>query len=655
MSELRLIESMLRSAARRRRWARALQGLGRGLLVGALVYLASLAAYKVFPVPASVPWIGLTAGLGTALLGFLLGGWRAESLDQTARWVDVKQNLKERLSTALEVAARPDAADWRSLVVADAIAHVRQVDPRRLVPLRLTRAGQWAGLVLLMAFGLGFVPEYRSSKFLQQQAETKNIREVGKQLATLTKQSLENRPPALEATQKSLENVENLGQKLTRASLTRSDALRDLAAMTDKVQAQLREKLEQAPALRRLEAAANAPGGPNAATAAGLQKQIDALKRELGGKTADPAALDKFEKDLEKLQAAAKGLASQTGNAGDATREKLSQSLSALAQQAGGMGLNLPDLDKAIAALAANQTDLFLKDLQAAAGDLEKLKQMAQTLQQLQAQAASKLGKDLAEQLKFGQAEAAQATLQKMVEQLQSAKLSPEQLQQMLEDVDKAAGPAKPYGKVADFLKHALSQGRQGDKPAAAQSLADAAKELEKLRQQFGDAEAMMAALDALKEASQCIGTGQGWGVCPACGGKGCSQCQGRGWSHGKGPGSGVGTWADEGSEWNGDPTARWDNSDIARPDMDPRGVTDRGEGTLSDALKPTQAKGQFSPGAPMPSITLKGVSIRGTSKVQLEEATTAAQTDAQAALNQDKVPKAYQNQVKDYFDDLKK
>jgi len=56
-----------------------------------------------------------------------------------------------------------------------------------------------------------------------------------------------------------------------------------------------------------------------------------------------------------------------------------------------------------------------------------------------------------------------------------------------------------------------------------------------------------------------------------------------------------------------------------------------------------------------MPSIPLKGVSIKGTSRVQVEEAMKAAQTDAQAALNQDKVPRAYQNQVKNYFDDLKK
>ena len=43
-----------------------------------------------------------------------------------------------------------------------------------------------------------------------------------------------------------------------------------------------------------------------------------------------------------------------------------------------------------------------------------------------------------------------------------------------------------------------------------------------------------------------------------------------------------------------------------------------------------------------MPSITLKGVSIKGQSKVDYEAAATAAQSDAQSALSQEKVPRAY-------------
>jgi hypothetical protein len=305
----------------------------------------------------------------------------------------------------------------------------------------------------------------------------------------------------------------------------------------------------------------------------------------------------------------------------------------------------LPQIDDAINAMAANQTDLVLKDLQAATTDLEKMRDMAKQLQQMQQQ-MEKLGKDLAEQLKNGQPEAAQMTLQKMTEQLKSANLSQEQMQKMTDEVSKAIDPAGNYGKVAEHLKKASSEMKSGDKPAASQSLAAAAKELGKLMEQMGDAQELSAALENLNKAAMCVGTGQGW-----------KSCNKPGLGQGGRPGGGVGTWADEKNGWmyDGQWNDHWDNTGAVRPDQDARGHTDRGEGELSDALKPTKVKGQFSPGGQMPSITLKGVSIKGQSKVQYEEAAAAAQSEAQSALSQEKVPRAYQGAVKDYFDDIKK
>ena len=103
------------------------------------------------------------------------------------------------------------------------------------------------------------------------------------------------------------------------------------------------------------------------------------------------------------------------------------------------------------------------------------------------------------------------------------------------------------------------------------------------------------------------------------------------------------------------DGTGNIDRSALNDRNQDGRGLSDREQSDLTDKLQPTKVKGQFTPGGPMPSITLKGVSIKGTSKVAYEEATTAAQADAQSALSQEKVPRAYQGAVKDYFDDLKK
>ncbi|HWX21781.1 MAG TPA: hypothetical protein VN578_17905, partial [Candidatus Binatia bacterium] len=125
MSELQIIQSALERAARRRRWARALRGLWHGLLVGAVISLLVAGAYHLLPVPA---WTLLLAALVPFLClfgGLLLGGWRKPSLSEVARWVDGRQRLQERLSTALEVASDSHAGRWGDLVVADAAEHAR--------------------------------------------------------------------------------------------------------------------------------------------------------------------------------------------------------------------------------------------------------------------------------------------------------------------------------------------------------------------------------------------------------------------------------------------------------------------------------------------------------------------------------------------------
>ncbi len=643
MSQLETIQSVLKRAARRLRFAQALRGLWYGLIVGAILSLLILATYHVWPLPLSSLVIASLLPLACMLMGFMLGGWRRPELGEVARWLDDRQQLKERLSTALEFAGGADATEWRELVLSDAAEHVKGVDARRLLPLHLPRSCRWALVVLALGAGLGFVPEYRSKSALQKQADQQNIKETGRLLAELTRHKLEKRTPAFEPTQKSMEAVASLGDQLTKQTLTRSEALKDLANVAEKLKDQLKDMAKD-PALKRLEEAARSNGGNDSQTTAGLQKQIDSLQKQLGTPTGNPDALEKFQKSLQQLQQAAKGLADKNSSGTDAERQKLSDSLSALSKQMQAMGVQLPQLDDAMNALAANQTDLLLRDLDAATTDLQKLREMAKSLQQMQQQ-MEKLGKDLAEQLKNGQPEIAQQTLQKMITQLNSAKLPQQDLEKILDEVSKAVDPAGNYGKVADYLKSATSQMKASNKPGAAQSLAAAAKELENLMQQMGDAQELAATLDAMNQASMCIGLGKCWGMCK---GPPAFKPGGR-------PGHGVGTWADDDAGWNGESTAGWDNSGVVRPDMAGRGQTDRGDGELNDALKPTKVKGQFSPGGPMPSITLKGVSIKGQSKVDYAEAAAAAQSDAQSALSQERVPRAYQGAVKDYFDDLKK
>jgi hypothetical protein len=644
MSELELIQQTVARTVRRRRWQNAWRGLWQGLLVGTAVWLLGLALFKVLPLPD-----GVLAGIGVIALllapaGLVFGWSRRVSMEETARWIDSQGHYQERLSTALEVANDGKAGHWRELLLADAAGHARRFDPQVSLPYRLPTASRWTLLVLVLAVGLGFVPEYRSQRHLEKKMESAIMEDAGRRLDELVRRELEQRPPSLESTRQALDAVQDLAAQLTKAKLTRTDALRELASITERLRDEARE-LGNNPAVRRLDQAARNSDGQGARSASNLQRQIESLQQQLGQQAGDPGAIDRMKNELDRLQQAAAGLPESGSPESDAARAALSQAMADLARQAAESGLSIPNLDDAIAALEAGQIDQVLRDLKVASFDLEQLAKMAQALQDLQMQLAE-IGRNLAEQLEKGQGQPALASLEEMIRQLADPNLSREDLDRLLQDIQDAVAPGSEYGQVGDFLADAARQMRRGDRTQAGEALANAAEELRELMRQLGDCEGLMAALEGLQIAQMSVGNCMGWGMCRSLL---------AGFKPGGQPGRGVGTWADD-EGWMGavENTGLWDNSGIERPDFDPRGLTDRGEGQLSDALTPTRVRGQITPGGSMPSITLRGLSVPGESRVAYEEAVAVAQTEAQSALSQEQVPRAYQGVVRDYFDDLK-
>jgi hypothetical protein len=661
MSDLDKIEQTLHRTARRRRIANALRGLWTGLLFGALASLIFSAAYRFLPAPEWLLYIAAVSPLIGIVAGLLAGGWRKPRLIETARWVDQREGLKERISTAFETATpshgghstkatnhrntaipkdrRTEALAeeaWRELLVRDAAAFAEKLDPRRVVSFHLAWAGRWAAIVLLLGAGLGFVPEYRSKEYLQSKRDAENIRETGRRLAEIMKRNLEREPPQLESTRAALEEAGMVGERLEARTPNRDEALRELANAADKLR-QAAAELSRSPAIRQLQQAARSSGGALRSPGA-LQKDMQALREQLGGASATPEQLRQIQDKLRAAEHAARAMAA--GNtAAPGSKDKVGAALSELSAEAQGLGLDLPQLDEAIRALAADETGLFLKNLEASLIDLEKLAQMAQALQAMQ-QEAGRLGKNLAEQFTRGQAQAAKETLEKLAGKLQGGKLSAEELEKVLAEVAQAIDPAGDYGDVAKHLQAAADQMKKGRQPGAGESLREAARELAALMEQAGDAQSMLAAMAALREASMCLGTGQCWAPGRLPGNR-----QGI-------AGAGVGTWSDAQQTWDGMAGEMPNNLGIDRPEMDARsGLAEPEDAT---GLTPTKVRGQFSPGGPMPSISLRGVGIKGQSTVAYEEAATAAQLEAQSALGQDKVPRAYREPVKNYFDELK-
>lgn len=645
MSEIQIIENAVDSAGRRRRWHQTWRGFWWGLFAGSVVWLVVLAIYKLFPVPLETLTVG--AGLaGAAALAGVIAGWlHAPSRMETARWLDGKSELKERLSTALELSGDEKKDNWSRLVVTDAAAHASEVDPKRLLPFHLPKSSRWALVALAVGAGLGFVPERRTDDYLQQKREAENIKDTGKHLEEITKRQLAKRKPALPQTEKAMQEVAEFGQTLQKKKLTRNQALAELSKVQDKIKDQT-EQLAKKAGIRKLQRAARQNGGEMAPSAESIQKQIDAMKKQMEGKDFDgkTEALEKLEKAMKKLQDAADAMGQEGSQSKSAASREMSEAMDELMQQAKDLGLDMSSLEDAAEALNQGEIDKFLKDMDVALLDMEKLKQFADKMSELKKQ-LDDIGKDLAERLEKGQGIPAIARMQKLARQLKSEKTSDAELKEVIEEIRKSVDPAMDYDKVADYVQEAAKLADKGDRQGAAKALEAAAKELEGMLKQCSDCEGLLASLQALQTASMCIGNCQGWGQCsgPPRAGKGGS------------PGQGVGTWGDDSLTMQpSDVFEAWDNSGVVRPDMDGRGVTDRGEGELVDGFQPTKVKGQMGPGGQMPSITLKGVSIKGRSRVQYEEAVAAAQSDAQSALSQERVPRDRQGTVRDYFDDLK-
>jgi len=642
MSEKQVIDAKIAAAARRRKLQWGWQNMWLGLLIGVCLWLTSLSVYKLAPVPlTTLLWAGVI-GLALPLAGLLFGLAKRFADSDTARWLDREIGLKERLSTAVEmsdISAKNSA--WSALVISDAAKAAGKIEPGKLLPLRLPKVCHWTLLVLAACVGLGFVPEHRSQAHLDQLRDSAIIEDVGQNLTALTKQQLLS-PPHFKPTKDALESVQELGREFKRGKLVRDEALAKLSSLAERLRDQS-SKIGQARTLNKMQQAARTPPTAGRLTKAEMQR-LDELKKSLGdAKEAKLEQFDALKSKMDDVKDAAAGLPDPSSPEGQQARLELAQSMADLARMAEQMGLEMPNIDEALQALESSDIDQFLKNMDFAGEDLQKMEDLVKAMQNLQMQMAE-IGKTLGEQLENGQVPAAIESLQKMMGQLATAQLTPEQLEKMIQELQEALGPAEDYGECSKCLSDAKGKAKAGDKAGASLSLAEAAEELKKVLQQLGDLENMMAALQNLERAQLAVGNCQSFG-----------SCQKPGVGPSSKPGGGVGTWGDDSYQLTPEDLAQqWDNSGFSRPGMDARGNTDRGTGKVPDDMVSTRIKGKINPKGSMPSFTLRGVSIKGSSRVPFQEAVTAAQSDARNALNQDKVPRAYRDSVRDYFDDLK-
>src|SRR5258708_6425017 len=103
MSSLQLIEETLHRTVRRLRLQRAWHAFWRGLLFGAGFWLLVFVTYKISPIPVVAVYGAAIVGALVPLTFAIAAAFQKISSADAARFVDSRKQLKERLSTALEI------------------------------------------------------------------------------------------------------------------------------------------------------------------------------------------------------------------------------------------------------------------------------------------------------------------------------------------------------------------------------------------------------------------------------------------------------------------------------------------------------------------------------------------------------------------------
>ena len=127
----------LKSVRSRQQKLWALHTMTWGLLGGSIVATAAgFARLLGNPVTPTLAAILIAGGV---ICGLMVGVLRRLNWHLAASAVDASYGLKDRTTTALEFADKPEQTDIHRLQVSDASEHLSGIDPKRVAPLTMPR------------------------------------------------------------------------------------------------------------------------------------------------------------------------------------------------------------------------------------------------------------------------------------------------------------------------------------------------------------------------------------------------------------------------------------------------------------------------------------------------------------------------------------
>ncbi len=378
--------AVLASWDRRLRLQQSLVWLPRGLLigVGAGIALALVARLRPLLLPEQIALLtAIAAGLGA--LGALAVIWlRQQDSLRLARFFDDTFDLKERLSTSLEIAAgrtRSPNPEITTRLLEDTLTRARRIDPAAYLPLRLRSRdlGVLLGLIAFLALLL-LLPNPQSQVLAEQQLVQTTIRQQMEQLEALREQVAENTALDEETREALLEAIDRATERLAQEGLSREEAVATLSDLAQEMRtmaertttlspeqreayrraadavrdraAELSQALEQADPARTAEALRQLSReltGISQAEQQSLGQALEAAAEAL--READPALAENLQEAAEALQEG------DTGSAQEALEEGAEQMAAQAAQEQAQQAAESQSAARQIASQAAQQAE----------------------------------------------------------------------------------------------------------------------------------------------------------------------------------------------------------------------------------------------------------------------------------------------------------
>lgn len=540
-------------------------------------------------------WIGLGVSVIGASVWFFLT--RDSALD-AATSLDVAAGLRERVSSALTVDSKSEDP-FASAVVADAERAVAGLTPRRFIPLRWPSSLSLSAAMLVIALLSLLLPEFDLLHRREAAAQAQVQRDANKRATaalvrpvTAMQQVAEKTgDPSLAEDVKKLDALRD--RKDVEASVKRREAMKTLDRLQDALKKQAEdERFKQLnETKKRLRQI-----GPSSDPKSEVAQLMDSLSK---------GDLGEAQNEIKKLQ---ESLAKKAKN-GELDEKKRTE-----------MQKQLNELSKKLEQAAQDKQSQ--EELKKTGLSEAEAKRVLETLAKKDPQQLEKMAKELAQRLK--DKGVSEQQMKDMLSKMQKSQKAGEQCKSM----------ASKMGKAAGQLKEGNIEQAQQELGQASESLS----EMEQMEQSLNDIESQMAKLDESREdmekdssenngCQQCKGTGfnPDGSPCAHCNGNGDGNGQGKG---GKGSGKGKGNGSGSGNR------NRDDSVKTATVDMKAKTKEGRGGSIVGQ---------QF----------VKGKQVKGQSNVEFSEAAPAAEINATDALNKDRIPRAYRESVKKFFDHI--